>query len=103
MQLIRASLAALHAQLRAPKEPELHQTLPRVAASADLDVRDGAVLGQLKNAAPPAPAPAPPRKELGQRGSKLEHFKSGLFGFTCDLFCTFCTLRHPTYKNQTGC
>jgi hypothetical protein len=31
MQLIRASLAALHAQLRAPKEPELHQTLPRVA------------------------------------------------------------------------
>jgi hypothetical protein len=33
---------------------------------------------------------------------KLEHFKSGLFGFTGDLFCTFCTLSHPTYENQTG-
>jgi hypothetical protein len=32
----------------------------------------------------------------------LEHFKSGLFGFTGDLFCTFCTLSHPTYENQTG-
>jgi hypothetical protein len=32
----------------------------------------------------------------------LEHFKSGLFGFTDDLFYTFCTLSHPTYVNQTG-
>jgi hypothetical protein len=32
----------------------------------------------------------------------LEHFKSGLFGFTGDLFYTFCTLSHPTYGNQTG-
>jgi hypothetical protein len=22
--------------------------------------------------------------------------------FTGDLFCTFCTLSHPTYENQTG-
>jgi hypothetical protein len=29
-------------------------------------------------------------------------FKSGLFGFICDLFCTFCTSSHPTYGNQTG-
>jgi hypothetical protein len=33
---------------------------------------------------------------------KLEHFRSGLFGFTDDLFCTFYTLSHPTYVNQTG-
>jgi hypothetical protein len=32
----------------------------------------------------------------------LEHFKSGLFGFTGDLFYTFCILSHPTYGNQTG-
>jgi hypothetical protein len=32
----------------------------------------------------------------------LQHFKSGLFGFTGDLFYTFCTLSLPTYGNQTG-
>jgi hypothetical protein len=33
--------------------------------------------------------------------SEFEHFKSGLFSFTCDLFRTFSTLSHPTYGNQT--
>jgi hypothetical protein len=32
---------------------------------------------------------------------KSSHFKPMLFGFTGDLFCTFCTLSHPTYVNQT--
>jgi hypothetical protein len=29
-------------------------------------------------------------------------FKSELFSFTGNLFCTFCTLSHTTYENQTG-
>jgi hypothetical protein len=33
---------------------------------------------------------------------KLEHFKSGLFGFTGNLFYTFCTLSHPTYGDKRG-
>jgi hypothetical protein len=31
---------------------------------------------------------------------KSHHFKSWLFGFTDNLFYTFCTLSHPTYGNE---